>query len=105
VHIVRDMPPGGELGDLEAGFLSTIDAAVCGDRLGAANGPDPAKARQLLEAAPSAEAVSTPVDLEAFHWRCRERERAASLEELANQALFVQQQRAFMAGSAFMASN
>jgi hypothetical protein len=27
LHIVRDMPRGGELGGLEAGFLSTIDAA------------------------------------------------------------------------------
>jgi hypothetical protein len=34
LHIVRDMPRGGELGGLEAGFLSTIDAAVRGDRLG-----------------------------------------------------------------------
>ena len=55
LHIVRDMPRGGELGGLEAGFLSTIDAAVRDERLGAANVPDRAKAEQLLEATPSAE--------------------------------------------------
>jgi hypothetical protein len=90
LHIVRDMPRGGELGDLEAGFLSTIDAAVRGDRLDAANVPDPATAQQLLEASPSPEAVSAPVDLEAFHRRRRERERAARFEDLArrNAALF-----------------
>jgi hypothetical protein len=36
LHIVRDMPRGDELGGLEAGFLSTIDAAIRGDRLKAA---------------------------------------------------------------------
>ena len=100
LHIVRDMPRGGEMGGLEAGFLSTVDAGIRGDRLGAANVPDPAKAQQLLEAAPSAEAVSTPVDLEAFHRRRREHERRARYEELAsrNQALFVDQ-RAFTPGN------
>jgi hypothetical protein len=90
LHVVRDMPRGGELGGLEAGFLSTIDAAVRGDRLDAANVPDPATAQQLLEASPSPEAVSAPVDLEAFHRRRRERERAARFEDLArrNAALF-----------------
>jgi hypothetical protein len=28
LHVVRDMPRGGAMGGLEAGFLSTIDAAV-----------------------------------------------------------------------------
>jgi hypothetical protein len=32
LHIVRDMPRGGELGSLKAGFLSTIDAAIRGAR-------------------------------------------------------------------------
>jgi hypothetical protein len=87
------MPRGGELGGLEAGFLSTIDAAIRGDRLGAPNAPDLAKAQLLLEAtplAPSPEAVSAPVDLEAFHRRRRERELAVRFEELArrNAALF-----------------
>jgi hypothetical protein len=47
LHIIRDMPRGGELAGLEAGFLSTIDAAVRGDRLGAANVPDPAKSAAI----------------------------------------------------------
>jgi hypothetical protein len=96
LHVVRDMPRGGELGGLEAGFLSTIDAAIRGDR--AANVPDLAKARQLLEATPSAEAPPLPsIDVDEFHRRRREHERAARLEELSrrNQALFVEQQRAF----------
>jgi hypothetical protein len=94
LHVVRDMPRGDELGGLEAGFLSTIDAAVRGDRLDAANVPDPAAKAQLLLAAtplaPSPEAVSAPVDLEAFHRRRRERELAMRFEELArrNAALF-----------------
>jgi hypothetical protein len=100
LHIVRDMPRGGELGGLEAGFLSTIDAAVRGDRVGAANVPDPATAQQLLEASPasaSPEAVSAPVDLEAFHRRRREHELAARLEELGrrNAEAFVELQHAF----------
>jgi hypothetical protein len=100
LHIMRDMPRGGELGGLEAGFLSTIDAAVRGDRLGAANVPDPATAQQLLEASPasaSPEAVSAPVDLEAFHRRRREHELAARLEELGrrNAEAFVELQHAF----------
>ena len=84
LHIVRDMPRGGELGGLEAGFLSTIDAAVRGDRLGAAHVPDPAtKAQLLLEATPSAEAPPLPpIDVDEFRRRRRERERAARLEEL-----------------------
>jgi hypothetical protein len=86
LHIVRDMPRGGELGGLEAGFLSTVDATIRGDRLDAANVPDLAKAQQLLEATPSApspEAVSAPIDLEAFHRRRLEHERRARFEELA----------------------
>ena len=102
LHIVRDMPRGGELGGLEAGFLSTIAAAVRGDRLGAANVPDPAKAQLLLEATPSAEAPPLPpIDVDEFRRRQRERAAAAKLEELGrrNQALFVEQQRPFMAGN------
>ena len=97
------MPRGGELGGLEAGFLSTIAAAVRGDRLGAANVPDLAtKAQQLLEATPSAEAPPLPIiDIDEFRRRQRERAVAAKLEELGrrNQALFVEQQRPFMAGN------
>jgi hypothetical protein len=81
LHIVRDMPRGGDLGGLEAGFLSTIDAAVRGDKLGAANVRDPTNAQRLLEAMPSAEVP--PSDVDAFHRRRRERERAARFEELA----------------------
>ena len=98
LHIVRDMPRGGELGGLEAGFLSTIAAAVRGDRLGAANVPDPAKAQLLLEATPSAEAPPLPpIDVDEFRRRQRERAAAAKLEELGrrNQAAFMEQQHAF----------
>jgi hypothetical protein len=104
LHIVRDMPRGGELGGLEAGFVSTIDAAVRGDRLGAANVPDPATAQQLLEATPasaSPEAVSTPVDLVAFHRRRRQHELAARLDQLGhrNAEAFVGLQHAFAPGN------
>jgi hypothetical protein len=99
LHVVRDMPRGGELGGLEAGFLSTINAAVRGDRLDAPNVPDPAaKAQLLLEALPSPEATLVPaIDLDAFHRRRRERELAARFEELGrrNAALFMEQQHAF----------
>jgi hypothetical protein len=91
LHVVRDMPRGGELGGLPAGFLSTIDAAVRGDRLDAADVPDVAKAQLLLEATPSAEATHLPpIDLDEFHRRRREHERRARFEELArrNAALF-----------------
>jgi hypothetical protein len=72
LHIVRDMPRGGELGGLEAGFLSTIDAGVRCDRLGAANVPDPAKAQLLPEATPPAEAPPLPtIDVDEFRWRRR----------------------------------
>jgi hypothetical protein len=97
LHIVRDMPRGGEMGGLEAGFLSTIAAAVRGDRLGTDNLPDPAtKAQLLLEATPR-----PPINVDEFHRRRRERERAVRLDELGrrNQALFVEQQRPFMAGN------
>ena len=78
LHVVRDMPRGGELGGLEACFLSTIDAAVRGDRPGAANLPDPAKAQLLRVATPSAEAMpQPPIDVDEFRRRWRERERAA----------------------------
>jgi hypothetical protein len=80
LHIVRDMPRGGELSGLEAGFLSTIDAAVRGDRLGTANVPDPAKAQLLLEATPS---PLPSFDVDEFRRRQREHERAARLERLA----------------------
>ena len=79
LHIVRDMPRGGELGGLEAGFLSTIDAAVRGDPLGLADAPDATKARLLLKAPPSAGASPLPpLHVDKFRRRQRERERAAS---------------------------
>ena len=82
LHMVRDMPRGGELGGLKAGFLSTIDAAVRGDR--ATNVPDPAKAQQLLEATPPAEAPALPpIDVDEFRRRMREHERAARFDRLA----------------------
>jgi hypothetical protein len=102
LHIVRDMPRGGELGGLEAGFLSTIDAAVRGDRPGAANLPDPAKAQLLRVATPSAEAMpQPPIDVDEFRRRWRGRERAARLEELGrrNQEAFMEQQHAFTLGN------
>ena len=98
LHIVRDMPRGGELGGLEAGFLSTIDAAVRGDRLGAANVPDPAKAQLLMEGTPVAEAPPLPpIDVDEFRRRRREHELAARLEELGrrNAEAFVELQHAF----------
>jgi hypothetical protein len=94
LHIVRDMPGGGELGGLEAGFLSTIDAAVRGDRLDAANVPDPVKAQLLLEAAPSAEAPPLPpIDVDEFRRRMRDHERARRLEQLgrSNAAAWLEQ--------------
>jgi hypothetical protein len=94
LHVVRDMPRGGEMGGLEAGFLSTIDVSVRGD-LGAANVPDPAtKAQELLDATPSAEAPhSPPIDVDEFRRRQREHELAARLTELGrrNAALFMEQ--------------
>ena len=84
LHVVRDMPRGGEMGGLEAGFLNAVDAAVRGDRPVAANVPDPAtKAQQLLEATPSAETPQPRVDIDEFRRRMREHERRARFEELA----------------------
>jgi hypothetical protein len=98
LHIVRDMPRGVELGGLEAGFLSTIDAAVRGDRLDAANVPDPTKAQLLLEALPLPEAPPVPpVDVDEFRRRRRDHELAARLDELGrrNAEAFLEQQHAF----------
>jgi hypothetical protein len=83
--IVRDMPRRGEMGGLEAGFLSTIDAAVRGGQRGTAGGPDPAKAQLLLEGPPSPSATtpSPPIDMEEFHRRRREHALGERLEELA----------------------
>ncbi len=80
LHIVRDMPRGRDMGGREAGFLSTIDAAVRGDRRGEADAPDPAKAQLSLQGAPAPEdAQLHPIDVDEFHRRRRERERAARL--------------------------
>ena len=102
LHIVRDMPRGGELGGLEAGFLSTIDAAVRGDPLGLADAPDATKAQLLLKAPPSAGAPPLPpLHVDKFRRRQRERERAARLEELGrrNQEAFTGLQHAFTPGN------
>jgi hypothetical protein len=94
LHIVRDMPRGVELGGLEAGFLSTIDAAVRGDRLDAANVPDPTKAQLLLEALPLPEAPPVPpVDVDEFRRRRRDHELAARLDELGRRNAEAWQQR------------
>jgi hypothetical protein len=101
LHIVRDMPRGGELGGLEAGFLSTIDAAVRGDRRGAAHVADQAKAQLLLEATPPAEAPTLPpVDVDEFRRRWREHGFAARLDELGrrNAEAFLDQGRGLGAG-------
>jgi hypothetical protein len=99
LHIVRTMPPREEMWGMEAGFLSTIDAAVRGDRVGATNAPDPAKAQLLLEATPSPPALP-PIDIDEFHRRRREHERAARLEELGRRnAEAWREQSAFMGGN------
>ena len=70
LHIVRDMPRGGDMGGLEAGFLSTIDAALRGDRRGEAGAPDPAKAQLLLKGPRAPEAAQTPaIDVDEFRRR------------------------------------
>jgi hypothetical protein len=85
LHIVRDMPRCGEMGGLEAGFLSRIDAAVRGDQRGTASAPNPARAQLLPEGPPSPEATTPlpPVDIEAFLRRQREHAQAQRFNELA----------------------
>jgi hypothetical protein len=77
--IIKDMPR--DLGGLEAGFLTTIDAAVRGDRRGAAVAPDPAAAQVALT--PPAHTI------DELRRRQRERAQRARLDELcrANSAL------------------
>jgi hypothetical protein len=100
LHVVLTMPRREERGGVEAGFLSTIDATVRGDRLGAANVPDPAKAQLLLEATASAESPPLPIDVDEFCRRRHERERAARLEQLGphNEEAW-REQRAFLTGN------
>jgi hypothetical protein len=101
LHIVRDMPRGSDMGGLEAGFLSTLDAVVRGDRRGEASAPDPAKAQILLEAPPPAGPPPLPaIDIDVFHLRQREHERKALLEGWArhNEEAFREQQ-AFIYGN------
>jgi hypothetical protein len=101
LHVVRDMPRGGAMGGLEAGFLSTIDAAVRGDRRGETGAPDPAKAQLLLQGSLPEEAQAPTVDVDEFLRRRRERELAARLQELGRRnAQAWQDQSAFMAGLA-----
>ena len=85
LHIVRDMPRRGEMGGLEAGFLSHIDAAVRGDQRGTMGGPDPARAQLLLEGPPSPAATtsSPPIDMDELRRRQRERAMRDRLNELA----------------------
>ncbi len=100
LHIARDMPRGGDMGGLEAGFLSTIDAAVRGHLEGAPAAPDPAKAQLLLEGPPSPEAAQAPpIDVDEFRRRRREHERAAILDKFArsNEEAW-REQEAFLAG-------
>lgn len=75
--IVCDMPR--DLGGLEAGFLSRIDAAVRGARRGAAGAPATAKAQ------PSPEAPPAPpmINIDEFMQRRRELARRALLERIA----------------------
>jgi hypothetical protein len=70
-------------GGVDAGFLSTIDAAVRGDRRGEAGAPDPANVQALLEGPAAREGEHTAsIEVDKFGRRRRERERAARLEEL-----------------------
>jgi hypothetical protein len=78
LHIIRDMPRGADMGGIEAGFLSTIDAAVRGAAQGDAAASDVATAKSLLDATPL-----PAVDIDAFRRRQREHERRARYEELA----------------------
>ena len=84
LHIVRDMPRRDEMGGLEAGFLSAIDAASRGDQRGT-GAPDPAEAQLLLEGPPL-----PSIDIDEFHRRQREHQRRARFEELArnNSSIF-----------------
>ena len=79
LHVVRDMPRGGDMGGLEAGFLSTIDAAARGAGRGDAGAPDVAKAQELLEVTPP----QPRVDVDEFRRRMREHEGNARFERLA----------------------
>jgi hypothetical protein len=95
MSIVKAMPR--DLAGLEAGFLSTVDAAARG-RQGAAGAPDPAKAQLALAPQPTPEPPpAAPVSLDELWRRRRERNNAQRLEELArrNQEAFVEQQHAF----------
>jgi hypothetical protein len=76
MSIVKDMPR--DLAGLEAGFLSTVDAAARG-RQGAAGAPDPAKAQMAL-APPPLPAPTTSLD--EMWRRRRERNREQRLEDL-----------------------
>lgn len=100
LHIVRDMPRGAEMGGLEAGFITAIDAAVRGDRRGEAGAPDPAHAQELIAAAPSSEALP-PINMDQLYRRRRELERAAILDRFGrlNQQAFLEQQEAFASGN------
>jgi hypothetical protein len=100
LHFVRDMLRLGEIGGLEAGFLSTIDAAVRrGDRRSEAGAPDPAKAQLLLEAPPPADVSPLPsVDVDEL-LRRRENERKALFDRLARfNAEAWQEQNAWLHG-------
>ena len=82
VHIVRDMPRGGDMGGLEAGFLASIDAAVRGGREGAAASPDLETAKTLLTPSTPSPEAAPPPDWDEVLRRGRERERAARRDKL-----------------------
>jgi hypothetical protein len=76
MSIVKDMPR--DLAGLEAGFLSTVDAAARG-RQGAAGAPDPVKAQMALAPPPL---PAPTISLDEMWRRRRERNREQRLEEL-----------------------
>jgi hypothetical protein len=78
MSIVKDMPR--DLAGLEAGFLSTVDAAARG-RQGAAGAPDPAKAQLALAPQPTPEPPPT-ISLDELMLRRRERNLEQRLDEL-----------------------
>jgi hypothetical protein len=79
LHIIRDMPRGADMGGLEAGFLSAIDAVARGAGRGDAGAPDVAHAKSLLDAPPPL----PPVDVDAFLRRRREHAQRERLNELS----------------------
>jgi hypothetical protein len=86
-QIVGEMP--AKLGDMETAFLIAIGRAALAGHKAAPQTEDEAKARPAT-LPPPAEAPVPWIDVDAFHRRRREHERAARFTELArrNAALF-----------------